>query len=362
MNNPVPGPEHLQQEYPWAVKIVQRHFGRGIEQICDPKFLGRRYVEFQRKDDPIYAELLRSMGDEPLAKTFVSYWTIAQTLATRSRFWLEAAIAEIITNQARNSGRTGIEVYSHAMLRERFPENRSTIGELRGQELEGSADSAPWRVPIQRNALRAIDLLVGEQEREERPTRRAFRPRQRSDGDNLLASQRDGAQLARVVESLQGPPSDPTNLQCNLLVIHPNKPDGEVSAWAIRFVNPKTLTQHATRKQERVNLLRLYALLVQEKVKRVPQSIQVCVAELVPRNTGWDSQDHYPDYFSPVTYWSNDRLWDFIGVPFGVVQVAIRGVAEKFRDRLKDGLRNLLPGAEQASNLSAGARTLFDLG
>lgn len=49
-----------------------------------PRFLEDRYAEFQRKNDPIYGELLDGMGDEALAKTFVSYWTIAQTLATRS--------------------------------------------------------------------------------------------------------------------------------------------------------------------------------------------------------------------------------------------------------------------------------------
>ncbi len=94
-----------------------------------------------------------------------------------------------------------------------------------------------------------------------------------------------------------------------------------------------------------MNLLRVFSLLVQENILP-PESINVCVAELVPRHSGWESQDHYPDYFSPLTYWSNTRLWEFIGVPFAVVQIAIGAVAHQFRDRLKAGLRNLLPGSD----------------
>src|SRR5437016_3778366 len=68
-----------------AVEIVQRKFSAGLAGLCDPHFLVKRYAEFLHRDDPIYVELLKGMDDEPLSKTFVSYWTIAQTLATKSR-------------------------------------------------------------------------------------------------------------------------------------------------------------------------------------------------------------------------------------------------------------------------------------
>ena len=90
-------------------------------------------------------------------------------------------------------------------------------------------------------------------------------------------------------------------------------------------------------------MLRLYALLVQEKIMREPKSIHVCVAELVPRHGDFDQYDRYPDYFSPGTYWTSDRLWKFIGVPFEAVTFAIRDAAKEFRKRLIDGLRGLLP-------------------
>jgi hypothetical protein len=118
-----------------------------------------------------------------------------------------------------------------------------------------------------------------------------------------------------------------------------------------RYVNPKTIAQHATRKRERVNLLPLCAWLVQEKLVPERTSIHVRVAELVPRQVGWEWQDHYHDYFSPLTYWSSERLWEFIGVPFGVVQVAIRDVA---RDKLKDGLLRL--GGRDAASPKPGDR------
>jgi len=77
-----------------------------------------------------------------------------------------------------------------------------------------------------------------------------------------------------------------------------------------------------------VNLLRLYAYLVQEKLLRKPTAIRVCVAELLPRmGSDFDRYDYYPDYFSPHTYWNSNQLWQFIGVPFGVVSQAIQNVA-----------------------------------
>ena len=162
-----------------------------------------------------------------------------------------------------------------------------------------------------------------------------------------MAMSKDKEQLARIAASLKGPPATETPMQCNLLVIEPDKLDGNIHAWGIRFINPKTFSQHAARKQERVNLLRLHALLVQEKIMRQPDAICVCLAELLPRKRQRESQDHNSDYFSAVTYWSSDKLWRFIGVPFGVVSIAIREEAKAFRQKLKEGLRTLLPEHQQ---------------
>jgi hypothetical protein len=110
----------------------------------------------------------------------------------------------------------------------------------------------------------------------------------------------------------------------------------------IRFINPKTFASHAQRKQERVNLLRLYSYIVQEKLYRQPATIPVCVAELLPREEGGFSRY---DYFSPHTYWTAGQLWHFIGVPFEAVSQAIETVGQEFRERLIMGLRFLLPEA-----------------
>jgi hypothetical protein len=126
-------------------------------------------------------------------------------------------------------------------------------------------------------------------------------------------------------------------------VVEPNRHDGRVHAWAIRFVNSKTLASHPARKQERVNLLRVYALLVQEKILRDPESIHVSVAEFVPRSSGFVLSDRWPDYFSAATYWSSEALWRFIRVPYGVLDLALRDVAREFRARLREGLKDLLP-------------------
>jgi hypothetical protein len=132
-------------------------------------------------------------------------------------------------------------------------------------------------------------------------------------------------------------------LQCNLGGIEPDKKDGEPHAWAIRLVNPKAISSHSIRKQERVNLLRLYGFLVQEKILRSPEHIKVCVAEYVPRRNEYTYYDRYPDYFSAETYFPSDRLWKFIGVPFQAVSLALQEAAGHFHEQLTKGLRKLLP-------------------
>lgn len=123
-------------------------------------------------------------------------------------------------------------------------------------------------------------------------------------------------------------------------------PDKVRKATAIagfRFVNPKTLANHANRKQERVNIMRLYGYLVQEKIFHEPNTIKVYVAELLPRYGGFECNDRYPDYFSTETYWTYDRLWNFIGVPYDVVPAAVKAVSKEFGERLISGLQRLLP-------------------
>jgi hypothetical protein len=318
--------------------------------LCDPRFLARRYKEFLHRDDPIYVELLRGMDDEPLSKTFVSYWTIAQTLATKSRFWLEDAVAEIITSQLRKFGGSATHVYSHKMLAHGYYERNVAVADLGENEVEHLTDRRRWRPPMKENALQAIDLLVGGQEREHINIEQRQKPFLRrtwnaaQDGEE---TRKDQSQLNQIAGALGGRAISDVAIQCNLLVIEPERKDGKPHVFAFRFINPKTISSHAQRKQERVNLLRLYAFLVQEKPFREPRAVQACVAELLPRlESDFDRYDYYPDYFSQHTYWSSEQLWQFIGVPFDVVSQAIKNVAQDFQKQLCEGLSFLLPGAK----------------
>ncbi len=333
----------MHAEYGWAVEIIRQHFSDGLADICDEKFLHERYRRFQAKQDPIYSELLKGMKDEALSITFVSYWTIAQTLATQSRFWLEDAIAEIILEQVRNRKRETLEVYSTKMLGAGYFAQRRPVAELGEDELEHLSGRSPWRVPLKSRALDEVDLIVGKQERERPPERKPFAPRMWTNEQDIAAKVADAAFQQQIAATIGDDPTSEINLQCNLLVVDPNKVAHTPCVHGFRFINPKTLSNHATRKQERVNLLRLYGYLVQEKVYNDPNTIRVCVAELLPRYGDFETSDHYPDYFSSDTYWTCERLWRFIGVPYEVVSVAIWAVSQDFEERLRKGLRGLLP-------------------
>ena len=154
----------------------------------------------------------------------------------------------------------------------------------------------------------------------------------------------DQEALARVEKAIAGDETDRQKLQCSLLVVEPDKKDKRPHVTAYRFINPKTFSSHDARKQERVNALRLYAYLCQEKPFRDPASIKVYVTEIVPRDTGgFDEYDHFPDYFTSETYLSSEEFWNRLGIPFETIQEVISEVAGEFRDKLISGLRKLLP-------------------
>lgn len=123
-------------------------------------------------------------------------------------------------------------------------------------------------------------------------------------------------------------PAELATLQCNLLVVNP-QPRG---VWAFRYVNDRVL-KPAQARREKVNILRLFAWLSQEKILRRPQQMMAVIADLLPR---WNlyPADQGPELFSSITWWSHDRLWEFIGVPFGVVDIAIDEVGKGLRGEL----------------------------
>jgi hypothetical protein len=97
--------------------------------------------------------------------------------------------------------RPATDVYSHAMLAQRFTAWRRTNDQIGDFELEDLAQSSPWRAPHPRNVVQTIDLLVGEREREAPPVRQRFRRRQWSQEEYQWAQERDRAFLAKVAYS-----------------------------------------------------------------------------------------------------------------------------------------------------------------
>ncbi len=332
-----------EREFGWAVSLVEKRFSKGLAELTDDQFLKERYERFEARNDPIYAELLSAMNDEPLAKTFVSYWTIAHTLASESRAWLEDAIADIVIHQQKKLGRNVVQVYSKTMLSHGFLERKVSVANIGEDERENLTRGKPWRVRVKQKALETIDLAVGREERLVK-TRRSLLNKSEIQELRDKARERDVHDLVEIANAIGGEQVAEVLLHCNLLVVEPDKLNGEPNVLGFRFANPKTLSSHPMRKQERVNLLRLYALLTQEKPLRESSSVRVYVAEILPRlGNSYGEFDRYPDYFTDKTYWDSQQLWNYIGVPFDVVTCAIQNVAAEFRERLIAGLRGLLP-------------------
>ena len=333
------------ENYGWAVDIVRRSFERGISDVFQPGFSQERYRSFLDEKDPITFPFVKGLDNEPLARTFVSYAKIFQTLATRCRFMLDSAVAEIILEQHSKHGRTVSHIYTQWMLAGGWLKMDRTIADIGEIEKQHLAETRPWKAPIQRSALTEVNNRVSHYEEKYVLSRQSARGREWS-ADSLSTFDRlDREDLEAVATSLKGPPPRVQRLHCNLLVVEPDARDKTIHAYAIRFINPKTFTGADKRKGVRADLLRLYAFLSQEKPFRDPVTIRPCVAELFPRSSDASETGGYPDYFSPLTYWSSETLWKFIGVPFDVVTIAIELVARDLRPLLEQNLRDLLPGA-----------------
>lgn len=331
-------------EFEWAIQIIERRFREGIDSQFSEKRLQRTWRQFDRTKDPIYHELLEGMGDKALAATFVSYWKSGQALATRSRFWLEHALVEILVYQALHHHDCNVQVYTNAMLRSGMLLENKPVHELGIQGVfEHQAPQGVWEVQIKTALLDKIDQLVAQQERvpllPNDPTKRLKAVDEAT--RRLLEADRE------AIRELRETPADDrlgtVPLRCNLIIVDPNKVQGVEMINALRIINPRTLDNPAQRKQERINILRLYAYLIQEKADFPSNAIRVRVAELLPRYSHFDQLDHYPQYFSDLTYWTAIETWGFIGVPISAIRDAIRSAASSLRGSLIKQLRAVLP-------------------
>lgn len=335
------------KDYAWATKIIQERFQHGIDDQFSEKRIKKAFDQFNRTKDPIYHALLQGMGDESLARAFVTYWKSGQALATRSRFWLERAMVELLVNQVLKYHNCDMEVYTNAMLRSGMLKKRKPVAELGAQGvLEYQAPQGVWQVEIKTELLDQVDKLVAQQERVPLlPTEPSERLEAQRKADAAL-SEADKQAVHALRKSVTGNAVSTIPIRCNLIVVDPNKVHGTTMVNAMRIINPRTFDKPADRKQERTNVLRLYAYLIQEMPDIDPRAIRVRVAELLPRHSHFENLDHYPQYFSDMTYWTAIEMWRFIGVPLPIVSEAIESAASALRDNLTKQLKVVLPGSD----------------
>lgn len=324
------------ESHPWAAEIVERHFVNGIERLLDPSFVNRRYLAFERKADPVYFTLLG--GLEPsLSRAFVTNWTLAHTLATVSRSWLEDIVVDLVQAKAVRSELPPPEIYSLRMLANGWYDSRRSIwnvGENWRAELTGNA---AWRTQLPQHALNEVDAIVAEEERRYDYLR----------GEKGLSSQSwvfdrpNDSEAKRRCAQAPGGSLAHVAMKCNLLILEPEFHDRRPHAWAFRFINPTLMNRRSTVRDERVNLLRLYAWLLDQKPFRAPMQISVVAADLLPRlQTGEHGSSRV--HFSPDTRWSSELLWERLGIPFAAITAGLRKASAALSTRLGAGLRQIL--------------------
>jgi hypothetical protein len=331
-------PEEVER-YDWAVKIVQRRFTEDLVRFSSDEFVQERYSEFLKEHDPILYPLVMGMHDEPLQRAYVSFHSIFQTVATQTRFWLEAAITDILIHQFRQVGQSATQLFTQNMLAERGFDRQTTVANIGEDQLEHVSGKKQWLVNSKAESFHTAEKLVSEYDR--KYDRGAVNLRK---GDLYRLEpeliELDHEQMRRMRHSVRGTKIVSHKLDCDLLVVGPDHKQNEVSVRAFRFVNTKTFTKRETRKEERINLLRLLGYLVQEKIATNPYAIEVQIAEIVPRQSRLTGPLGFP-YFTKCSYLEGNRLWDeYIQVPFRVIEWAVQDVGQNF---LSERLRKLLP-------------------
>lgn len=347
------------KEWGWAQKIIVEQFENGLKNQFSDKAINESWSKFAIEQDPIYYPLLEGMDNKQLAKTFVSYWKNAQGMATRSRFWLEHAIARLMVHQAYENKLVDQQIYTRAMLRDGYLMNRKPVMELGNDGyFEHMTSSAVWRVELKTKLLDVVDSLVSKQERvpatpklpsDEKKRKAEKRKRE------VASQEQDALALTTLREVAQDLPADaeksPIPISCNLIVIDPNKVKNRPSVLAMRYINPRSLESPAQRKQERINILRLYAYLLQVMpvYAEQPNSIRAVAAEILPRHRITRFPDRYPKYFGDQTYWDAGALWHFVGVPLPIVTHAVRVAGEGLHELLIKQISSLLPDQQESA-------------
>lgn len=339
----------------WAQQIIFECFEAGLQEQFSEESITESWKNFSIEQDPIYYPLLEGMDNPRLAKTFISYWKNAQGMATRSRFWLEHAVAKLMVYQAmKNEKQIKREIYNRAMLHGGMLNNRKPVRELGGQGyFEHMTSSTVWRVALKTNLLDEVDRLVARQERVPATKNLPHDPEKRTEElerREHVAEQEDADALAQLgkIADCAGVEAAPIPISCNLIVVDPNKAPGTPSVLALRYINPRSLESPAQRKQERVNILRLYAYLLQEfpEYREQPNSIRAVAAEILPRHRLTRFPQRYPKYFGASTYWDAGKFWHFVSVPLPIVGHAVRVAGETLHDMLTKQLNSVLPGQQ----------------
>jgi hypothetical protein len=331
-------PEEVER-YDWAVKIVQRRFTDDLLRFSSDEFVQERYSKFLHQHDPILYPLVMGMNDPPLQEAYVSFYSIFQTVATQTRFWLEAAISDILIHQVRTFGRSVTQVFTQNMLAEGKFDQRVTVADIGKAQLEHVSGKKQWLVNSKGASFDTAAELASDYDKKYDRGAVNLRKAELYQLEPELI-ELDHEQMRRMRHSVRGTRIVPHKLDCDLLVVGHDDRQNDISVRAFRFVNHKTFTKREKRKEERINQLRLMAYLVQEMVGTSPDAIEVQIAEIVPRQPRLNGPLGFP-YFTKCSYWLGKRFWtEYIQVPFDVVEWAIQDVGQRI---LADRLRYLLP-------------------
>ena len=291
--------------------------------------------------------LVGGMDDRALESTFVSFYDIYQTIATRSRFWLTSALVKIILLQADRFGSPVSHLFTRKLLANSgFDLSRTiaSMGDEAPEHLIGGTGNKKWRVDLDGTVLDEIKKINTHYRMnyDDAPRYSPVTPCEPlllHGLTNLDQAEIDGVTnaLGRDMGASENPRADDgVSLECDLLIISPHKPSDRLSVVAIRFVNPKTFKTKGDIIEARLNLLQLKAFLAQQKPERFFDSINTWVCEIVDRNI----DRGYP-FFSSLTYRTPIQFWDeFMRVPFHLVREAIGDIGQGVLSR---SLRDRLP-------------------
>jgi len=315
-------PKYDAGKHKWAYDLLVEGFEKRIQEYLTEDRIRRKIREQAKGGDELYAAMLDTASGRKHFISMMTYWSIGQGLAVALRGWIEELIAELVVHPKRKSA-FGQPIDCAYTLRDlkRYAYTVETDAVATAGETETEhSQNRTWDVRMRSSLVEQADVIARNLVQRHRSRRSDVEIGKVCEMDRWFQPDVQQRELFQRAVDVHSDESVSQRLICNLLVLE--KPPGKI--YAFRFASPR-LSAERDLSDEKRNLLLLYGWLRQEKPLRLKtDAVEVKWAHLFSRPVS-PTQEWY---FHSNEIMLSDEFWQFIGVPYDIVCLALQTAGE----------------------------------